>query len=150
MPQTRLPHTNATVNLIYEQRTKGLQMLKHNLPLQVNYHSNNTVSNKLSPRRHQNDMPQAPPRLMTVRLAADLCPSADGSTHLCWPASCRQPAWYSLGWDRQTDGSQYRLMPPVAGDIKTSYHSAQLTWDKNQFNKRTRRMLWIAVDGGSW
>ena len=37
------------------------------------------------------------------------------SAHLWWPAVAKlQPAGsqraYSLGWDRQTDGSRYRLM----------------------------------------
>ena len=58
-----------------------------------------------------------------VRLAADLRPSADGSavrTSLVAgqlqaasvPIACcaTQPACYSLGWDRQTDGSRHRLM----------------------------------------
>jgi len=58
-------------------------------------------------------------------LPADLRPSADGSavrTSLVAAAgsqradsigSCAtQPACYSLGWDRQMDGSRYRLMPP--------------------------------------
>jgi len=58
-------------------------------------------------------------------LPADLRPSADGSavrTSLVAAAgsqradsigSCAtQPACYSLGWDRQMDGSRYCLMPP--------------------------------------
>jgi len=59
------------------------------------------------------------PPPMAVRLAADLRPSVDGSAVCTW-LSCRQPeciypraaACLRLG---QTDGSQYRLMPPYGG-----------------------------------
>jgi len=41
---------------------------------------------------------------------------AAGSQHADSLDSCAtQPACYSLGWDRQTDGSRYRLMPPYGG-----------------------------------
>jgi len=52
-------------------------------------------------------------------VAADLRPFADGSavrtslvTGQLQAASVPPAACYSLGWDRQTDGSRYRLMPP--------------------------------------
>ena len=74
------------------------------------------------------------PPPMAVRLAADLRPSADGSAfrgpHISGgrPAagsqrayildsSATQPAFCSLGWDRQTEGSRYRLMLPCVGGI---------------------------------
>ena len=80
--------------------------------------------NKLSPRGRRNDMS----RPTAVRLAADLRPSADGSAVRTLLVagqpqdsqradnlgSCdMQPACYSLCWDRQTDGSRYRWMPPL-------------------------------------
>ena len=47
-------------------------------------------------------------------------PLGPQSAHLWWPASClcscaTQPACYNLGRERQTDGSQYRLMHPYGG-----------------------------------
>jgi len=47
-------------------------------------------------------------------------PLVPQSAHLWWLASClcscaTQPACYNLGRDRQTDGSQYRLMHPYGG-----------------------------------
>ena len=44
------------------------------------------------------------------------CRSAAGRQRAESLGSCAtQPACYSLGWDRQTDGSRYRLIPPYAG-----------------------------------
>ena len=41
---------------------------------------------------------------------------AAGSQHTDSLGSCApQPACYSLGWDRHTDGSRYCLMPPPYG-----------------------------------
>ena len=84
----------------------------------------------LSPRWRRDDMPPVDgsstrggstsvrgrvrsPHICGVRPAA-------GSQRADSPGSCAtQPASFSLGWDRQTDGqtdvSRYRLMPPTAG-----------------------------------
>jgi len=51
---------------------------------------------------------------MAVRLAADLRPSTDGSAVRTSLVAGGGPA-YILGWDRQTDGSRYRLLPHTAG-----------------------------------
>jgi len=73
---------------------------------------------------------------MSVRLAADLRPSADGSAvrtslvagqlqaasvPIAMGSCATQPACYSLGWDGQTDGWRYRLVFPYAagGIMKT-------------------------------
>jgi len=59
---------------------------------------------------------------MAVRLMADLRPSTDWSAGCTVQISCGRPAAgsqraYSLGWNKQTDGSRYRLMPPYGGGI---------------------------------
>jgi len=67
-----------------------------------NYDNQQSRPNKLSHRWRRDDMP--PPT--AVRLAADL---RARSPHL----AKLQPI--VKGWDRQTDGSRYRLMPPPYG-----------------------------------
>ena len=71
------------------------------------------LTNKLSPRGQRDDMP--PP--MAVRLAVDLPTSVRGrvrSPHISGgrPAAGSLQRADSQGWDRQTDGSRYRLMTP--------------------------------------
>ena len=56
------------------------------------------------------------PPPMAVRLAADLRPSTDGSAVRTSLVAGGGQA-YILGWDRQTDGSRYRLLPHTAGGI---------------------------------
>jgi len=77
-------------------------------------------NNKVSPWGRRDDMP---PPLMVVRSKNNLGESTSvrGRTSLMAggvKAASSQLA-YSLGWDRQmdrqTDGSQYRLMPPTQG-----------------------------------
>jgi len=71
------------------------------------------------------------PLPMAVRLTSDLRPSMDGSAvrtslvadqlqvasvPIAW-AAAPHSQHAILGWDRQTDGSQYCLIPPYGGGI---------------------------------
>jgi len=56
---------------------------------------------------------------MAVRLAADLCPSVDGSEGRTWLQAASVPIAYgrcaprtAAPWDRRTDVWRYSLMPP--------------------------------------
>jgi len=57
---------------------------------------------KLSPRGWRDDMPPADGSSIQQRIYVRPR-TGPQSAHLWWPASCRQPACYSPGWDRLTD-----------------------------------------------